>query len=117
MELNGLADEPQGFLPGFADSNTSGQIRDIRSPTRRPFFNNDRKSHDPLLLLEPHLLEHIIECSGRHLNAGFSRNRHGSRFRGMPELPAASALASLNPAVGFKTFDRIPDLHRTRSIS
>ena len=79
MEFDCLLDQPQRLFPGFGCGNTPRQIKDISSPARRTFLYNDRIAHKNHPLLEASLLEHIIQGAGRHINAGLSRDRDGSR--------------------------------------
>ena len=80
VELDGLTDEPQRFIPCLTGCDTAGKIGDVGSERRGPLFDHNEVTHlEPLLSLEACLLQHAVECSWRNVDTRLARDSHDPR--------------------------------------
>ena len=116
MKFDCFLNQLQYFFFGFPYGNASGEIWYIRPETFWTFLNHHHVAHNNLLF-QTRLLQRTVERSGRNINAGFSCNRYGSRFRRVMKLPMASLLPHLQPAVSLNQRDEFSYFDLSKAIT
>ncbi len=110
MKFDGFLDKLKNLFLGFRRRDAARKIRDICSETTWAFLNDNHIMHVSFSL-EPGLFQHIVECAGRDIDTGFSRNSSRSRFCWMMELTMAAFLAYLQPPISLDQRNEFFDLH------
>lgn len=113
MKFNGLVDEFKHLFLCFRRRDAARKIRNVCAETTRAFLNDNQVTH-VIFSLEPGRLHNVVECVGRDINTGFSRNSYCSRFGWMMELAMTAFLSHLQPAVSFNQRNEFLDLHAVR---
>jgi|GraSoiStandDraft_4_1057263.scaffolds.fasta_scaffold2312220_1 hypothetical protein len=89
MKLNGFLNEPEYFVASFRDCHAPWQVRDVRAKTAFALFDDDGVFHTEILF-QTGLFENGVKRSNRNVNVWFTRNRHGTSFSRVFELPMAA---------------------------